>query len=172
MDFFSKYGLETADLVTFTEEILNGKLHFLCIDPISLEEIHLRETVTKSFCCPSSQQVSHIFVSHIFDIYPKGKYLFNVTNENTQITALNFLSINISELHQLSSLWCQNSVCKSSVLFEQVFHELLLRNGWPTKGVKPYSQPGPFSDVLTIANLRSIQLGKYQNYFIKELSPN
>ena len=32
MDFFSKYGLETADLVTFTEEILNGKLHFLCID--------------------------------------------------------------------------------------------------------------------------------------------
>ena len=22
--------LETADLVTFTEEILNGKLHFLC----------------------------------------------------------------------------------------------------------------------------------------------
>ena len=26
-DFFSK----TADLATFTEEILNGKLHFLCI---------------------------------------------------------------------------------------------------------------------------------------------
>ena len=23
---------ETADLVTFTEEILDGKLHFLCID--------------------------------------------------------------------------------------------------------------------------------------------
>ena len=23
---------ETADLVTFTEEILNGKLHFLCSD--------------------------------------------------------------------------------------------------------------------------------------------
>ena len=28
---------ETADLVTFTEEILNGKLHFLCRD-------------TKDFC--------------------------------------------------------------------------------------------------------------------------
>ena len=27
----SKYDLqETADLITFTEEILNGKLHFLC----------------------------------------------------------------------------------------------------------------------------------------------
>ena len=25
---------ETADLVTFTEEILNGKLHFLCRDVI------------------------------------------------------------------------------------------------------------------------------------------
>ena len=23
---------ETADLITFTEEILNGKLHFLCCD--------------------------------------------------------------------------------------------------------------------------------------------
>ena len=34
-DFFSKYDQipnlqETAALVTFTEEILNGKLHFLC----------------------------------------------------------------------------------------------------------------------------------------------
>ena len=27
-DFFSKY--ETVALVTFTEKILNGKLHFLC----------------------------------------------------------------------------------------------------------------------------------------------
>ena len=25
--------LETADLVAFAEEILNGKLHFLCSDP-------------------------------------------------------------------------------------------------------------------------------------------
>ena len=30
-DFFSKYDqIHTADLVTFIEEILNGKLHFLC----------------------------------------------------------------------------------------------------------------------------------------------
>ena len=29
---------KTADLVTFTEEILNGKLHFLCsVDYISIE---------------------------------------------------------------------------------------------------------------------------------------
>ena len=28
-DFFSKFP---ADLVAFTEEILNGKLHFLCSD--------------------------------------------------------------------------------------------------------------------------------------------
>ena len=37
-DFFSKCNQirwklqETVDLVTFTEEILNGKLHFLCSD--------------------------------------------------------------------------------------------------------------------------------------------
>ena len=29
-DFFSKCDQFSADLVTFTEEILNGKLHFLC----------------------------------------------------------------------------------------------------------------------------------------------
>ena len=30
-DFFRKWDQDgTADLVTFTEEILNGKLHFLC----------------------------------------------------------------------------------------------------------------------------------------------
>ena len=35
---------ETADLVTFTEEILNGKLHFLCSDNInsSIHILHVR----------------------------------------------------------------------------------------------------------------------------------
>ena len=31
VDFFSKFEFP-ADLVTFTEEICNGKLHFLCSD--------------------------------------------------------------------------------------------------------------------------------------------
>ena len=31
-DFFSKCAFGTADLVIFTKEILNGKLHFLCSD--------------------------------------------------------------------------------------------------------------------------------------------
>ena len=30
LDFGEGLGLNTGDLVTFTEEILNGKLHFLC----------------------------------------------------------------------------------------------------------------------------------------------
>ena len=30
--FSIKDFVETADLVTFTEEILNGKLHFLCCE--------------------------------------------------------------------------------------------------------------------------------------------
>ena len=29
---------ETADLVTFTEEILNGKLHFLCSDTSKIKK--------------------------------------------------------------------------------------------------------------------------------------
>ena len=31
--------------------------------------------------------------------------------------------------------------------------ELFLWYGWATKGVKPYFQPGPLSEILTIANL-------------------
>ena len=31
-DFFSKLTKSAADLVIFTEEMLNGKLHFLCSD--------------------------------------------------------------------------------------------------------------------------------------------
>ena len=31
-DFFGKCDLKTGDLVTFTEEILNEKLQFLCSD--------------------------------------------------------------------------------------------------------------------------------------------
>ena len=34
---------ETADLVTFTEEILNGKLHFLCSDKTSNHVKDLRK---------------------------------------------------------------------------------------------------------------------------------
>ena len=32
--------------------------------------------------------------------------------------------------------------------------EFFLGNGWPTKGVKPYFQPGPLSETQIIANLR------------------
>ena len=32
--------------------------------------------------------------------------------------------------------------------------ELFLWNGSPTKGIKPYFQPGPLSEILTVANLR------------------
>ena len=40
--------METADLVTFTEEILNGKLHFLC-SVIYLEITHKYEDNYKLF---------------------------------------------------------------------------------------------------------------------------
>ena len=32
--------------------------------------------------------------------------------------------------------------------------EFFLWYGWPTKGVSPYFQPGPLSEILTIANLQ------------------
>ena len=43
-DFFSKFP---ADLVTFTEEILNGKLHFLC-SVVFKNKSHLTFTCSKT----------------------------------------------------------------------------------------------------------------------------
>ena len=46
-DFFRKCTVPqfTVDLVTFTEEILNGKLHFLCsvrsLVKVSINQVHL-----------------------------------------------------------------------------------------------------------------------------------
>ena len=37
--------------------------------------------------------------------------------------------------------------------------ELFLRNGWPTKRVKPYFQTRPLSEILTIANLQHALAG-------------
>ena len=47
-DFFSKCGPQfPADLVAFTEVILNGKLHFLCSRYMTSYTISCREWVTK-----------------------------------------------------------------------------------------------------------------------------
>ena len=41
---------ETADLVTFTEEILNGKLHFLCSDMLVMENQKVMEIKISAIC--------------------------------------------------------------------------------------------------------------------------
>ena len=44
---------------------------------------------------------------------------------------------------------------KQKIFSLNVFRiELFLWYGWLTKGVKPYFQPGPLSEILTIANLQ------------------
>ena len=48
----------------------------------------------------------------------------------------------------------QQNALQQNALFHDDDAELFLRNGWPTKGVKPYFQSGPLSEILTIANLR------------------
>ena len=50
-DFFSKWDQirRKLDLVTFTEEILNGKLHFLCNENMSFKKTGLRWTDSMSW---------------------------------------------------------------------------------------------------------------------------
>ena len=54
-DFFSKCGQIPADLFTFTEEILNQKLHFLCSVSISMLVFHLNLVDAK---CPDEKSKS------------------------------------------------------------------------------------------------------------------
>ena len=52
---------ETAHLVTFTEEILNGKLYFLCSDYFCLDEtLYIQRYWTKENATPSNN--IHIFI--------------------------------------------------------------------------------------------------------------
>ena len=44
-----------ADLVIFTEEILNGKLHFLFIDVCNISTLH-----SKSYCQSFTKFMSHL----------------------------------------------------------------------------------------------------------------
>ena len=50
------------------------------------------------------------------------------------------------------------NICYVSVRVSRTFDddddELLLWYGWPTKGIEPYFQQGPLSEILTIVNLR------------------
>ena len=57
-NFFSKYDQETTDLVRFTEETLNGKLHFLSSDctynkyhtlTLSVAQVFIRKYPRKMF---------------------------------------------------------------------------------------------------------------------------
>ena len=50
-DFFSKCNQidKTADLVTFTKEILNGKLHFLCSENLLTSILPEFFKITMSF---------------------------------------------------------------------------------------------------------------------------
>ena len=41
----------------------------------------------------------------------------------------------------------------SAANYTHFLNELVLRNGWPTKGVNPYYQSGPLSEILTVDNL-------------------
>ena len=41
---------ETEDLVTFTEEIFNGKIHFLCSVSIHVPLLHLLKVQEVFFC--------------------------------------------------------------------------------------------------------------------------
>ena len=86
-DFFSKFLQDTADLVTFTEEILNGKLHFLCSDvceessyPIWCLFKHSKADVAGSFPEPIFLGFlrifcfrTHVMISLLFSSFTSGR---------------------------------------------------------------------------------------------------
>ena len=59
-DFFSK-PQETADLVIFTEEIFNGKLHFLCSEEPTVKPFEFVSRIAVNECLKNSVQNCFIF---------------------------------------------------------------------------------------------------------------
>ena len=71
---------KTADLVTFTEEILNGKIHFLCSDSFKINFI------LHTFCSLQLCKFSIGCWSLIFVVISTGIYLIKIYNGNTGTT--------------------------------------------------------------------------------------
>ena len=60
---------ETADLVTLTEEIVNGKLHFLCSEETIQSKYYLNKNhETKHIVYLSNQFLEHFFFSWCFPL--------------------------------------------------------------------------------------------------------
>ena len=63
-----------------------------------------------------------------------------------RITKVHLLTCLKSFLHEFTEK------CFAAFKWCTIYDELFLWYGWPTKGVKPYFQPRPLSEILTIAN--------------------
>ena len=109
---------ETADLVTLTEEILNGKLHFLCSDSSIMR---IKKFIRKQFIL--MRRVAYLF--HALLRFKKSNDSFFLIQE--QIVPYNFFS-NLNKEHftvliqsknkivyaQISPIkWCKNSAEKT-----------------------------------------------------------
>ena len=98
------WPLETADLVTFTEEILNGKLHFLCSVSGTVSNGEVSDSINNSQSCvalvqhsiSNSKQVADLdsFNSGDINISSLGKYSSSVTSKYFPV----FLSLLVSFL--------------------------------------------------------------------------
>ena len=80
-----------ADLVTFTEEILNGKLHFLCSDKYDLDYLQYYWTTGQvlpdyEFCCFWFLLISREILDNKFASidFPANIYFFKVNDRNTR----------------------------------------------------------------------------------------
>ena len=110
---------ETVDLVTFAEEILNGKLHFFSVS----RAVHKR-----FFDIFRGYRIKKIFHSRYFFLWIFTKYfkipiLYNIWVKSWEII-------------------CSVREMMMMVMMIIIDKELLLFNGWPKKYVKPFFQSG------------------------------
>ena len=122
-----------TDLVTFTEEILNGKLHVLCSVysyelllklifpknlihmPIQKPVKHLRwsfyrKQLTNSYLTDVSlgnESASYIHIS-LYNLYLANIYLFKVNNRSTKKKVWNMFRVNNknTRMTSITLLWC------------------------------------------------------------------
>ena len=112
----------SADLVKFTEEILNGRLHFLCSDPKASPIFLINWNICSSLWF-------YLFIMFFAILY----YFYNLKYmKNTQVSACNFTKSNTSPWAYFTFCklynWCQ---IVQSVSFVFIFYLIfIIRCTW------------------------------------------
>ena len=109
--------------------------------------VHSLETTFPTFWKKKNHEIAlHLIASLQFFT------LYNWMTLTICVLIMSYLRESLLYSLSLPFYSCSLSVCVC--VCARACDELFLWHGWPTKGIEPHFQPGPLSEILTVANFR------------------